>query len=142
MIQTSLQTAGFRTRTIPPQRLRTGTISPQRLRTRTIPPQRLRTGTIPPQRLRTGTIPPQRLPTRTIPPQAFCLFSPTVAPAVQLPQQCYNFPSSATTSQAVLQLPLSWHCPSKPLIVCLIITDSSTPVLSTAFVVTVFPLML
>ena len=59
-----------------------------------------------------------------------------------LPQQCYNFPSSATTSQAVLQLPLRWHCLSKPLIVCLIITDSSTAVLSTAFVVTVFPLML
>ena len=56
---------------------------------------------------------------------------------------------SATTSQAVLQLPttvlqlpLRQHCPSKPLIVCLIITDSGTPVPSTTFVVTVFPLML
>ena len=64
--------------------------------------------------------------------------------------------ASATTSQAVLQLPttvlqlpttvlqlpLRQHCPSKPLIVCLIITDSGTPVPSTTFVVTVFPLML
>ena len=35
-----------------------------------------------------------------------------------------------------------WHFLSKPLIVGIIITDSSTAVLSTTFVVTVFPLML
>ena len=105
---------------------------------------------------RTRTIPPQRGDDPSLaPPYAddpsssvlpifpnCCPSSATTSPAVlQLPKQCYNFPSS-TTSQAVLQLPLRWHCPSKPLIVCLIITDSSTAVLSTAFVVTVFSLML
>ena len=59
------------------------------------------------------------------------------SPAVlQLPTTVLQLPTT------VLQLPLRQHCPSKPLIVCLIITDSGTPVPSTTFVVTVFPLML
>ena len=59
-----------------------------------------------------------------------------------LPQQC-NFPSSATKlPKQCYNFHLGGTAPPKPLIVCLIITDSSTAVLSTAFVVTVFPLML
>ena len=126
-IQTSFQTAGCRMRTIPHQRLRT--------RGRSFPSASGRRRSLPNAFGQGRSLPSASLRGRSL-LKRFAYFCQL------LPQQCYNFPSRATTSQAVLQLPLRWHCPSKPLIVCLIITDSSTAVLSTAFVVTVFPLML
>ena len=129
------QTAGCRTRTIPPSASGRGRSLPSASgRGRSLPSASGRGRSLP--------APPDADDPSPAPPYADDPSSSVLPIFLQFPQQCYNFPSSATTSQAVLQLPLRWHCPSKPLIVCLIITDSSTAVLSTAFVVTVFPLML